>query len=147
MRQYDLQNGYRKGVDVKSEIQEKADPLNEIAEKAIDELEWNSNYTPIQWRAKNREIVTRALQEVRPWALRQLEIKERELEEAQRYLEVEKGAVEHLAVKLQQAEANTRVLLDCVDYMAGNCKVNDMVGAVLDASVIRRIRAAIEVKS
>lgn len=34
-------------------------------------------------------------------------------------------------------------LLDSVDYLAGNCKANSMVGAVLDAAVIRNARAAL----
>ena len=42
------------------------------------------------------------------------------------------------------AEA-TRVLLDQVDYMAGNCRPNEMVGAVLSRQVIALVRDALNV--
>lgn len=47
-----------------------------------------------------------------------------------------------LAEKTDTASA-LKVVLDCVDYMAGNCKVNSMVAAVLDASVIKMAREAL----
>jgi hypothetical protein len=37
-----------------------------------------------------------------------------------------------------------RVVLDHVDYTAGNCRVNEMIGAVLPKSVITMARAEIE---
>ena len=35
------------------------------------------------------------------------------------------------------------VVLDCADYTAGNCRVNEMVGAVLPKEVIEQARAAL----
>ncbi len=32
------------------------------------------------------------------------------------------------------------VVLDCVDYTAGNCRVNEMVGAVLPKEIIEQAR-------
>ena len=34
------------------------------------------------------------------------------------------------------------VILDCVDYTRGNCRVNEMVGAVLPKEVIEQARKA-----
>lgn len=36
------------------------------------------------------------------------------------------------------------VVLDQIDYTAGNCNVTDMVGAVIDAGVLRNARDALE---
>lgn len=36
-----------------------------------------------------------------------------------------------------------QVVLDCVDYTASNCAVNDMVGAVLPREVIAKARQAL----
>ena len=35
------------------------------------------------------------------------------------------------------------VILDCADYTAGNCRVNEMVGAVLPKEIIEQARAAL----
>lgn len=40
-----------------------------------------------------------------------------------------------------------RLLLDQVDYTAANCRVNDLVGAVLDRSVLDRVRAVLVASS
>ncbi len=42
-----------------------------------------------------------------------------------------------------QIAEQLQVVLDCVDYLAGNCYVNEMIGATLDANVIRNARAAL----
>lgn len=45
--------------------------------------------------------------------------------------------------KMNAREA-LQVVLDSVDYTAGNCRVNEMVGAVLPRSIILLAREAIE---
>ena len=40
-----------------------------------------------------------------------------------------------------------RTLLDQVDYTAGNCRPNEMVGAVLEAGVIKLCRDALAAQS
>jgi hypothetical protein len=37
-----------------------------------------------------------------------------------------------------------QVILDCVDYTVGNCRPNEMVGAVLSQEVIELARAALQ---
>lgn len=44
------------------------------------------------------------------------------------------------AEQLENLRSTTKVLLDCIDYTNGNCKLNDMVGAVLPSTVIREVR-------
>ena len=35
-----------------------------------------------------------------------------------------------------------RLVLDCVDYIGGNCRINEMVGAVLPCEILKRARRA-----
>jgi len=39
-----------------------------------------------------------------------------------------------------------QVVLDCVDYTAGNCRANEMVGAVLPAEIIEQAKNALLAK-
>ena len=58
---------------------------------------------------------------------------------------VDKLAATALKVKQErdQFKSILLVILDCVDYTAGNCRVNEMVGAVLPREVIERARQAV----
>jgi hypothetical protein len=40
-----------------------------------------------------------------------------------------------------------RLMLDCVDYTAGNCRVNEMVGAVLPREIIERAKKLLSAPS
>lgn len=48
------------------------------------------------------------------------------------------------AAQNQRLRAALLAILDAVDYKAGNCRVNDMVGAVLPAVLIERAREALK---
>jgi hypothetical protein len=48
--------------------------------------------------------------------------------------------MENTDVTLGELEAQLMVILDQVDYIAGNCRVNEMVGAVLPKEVIKSSR-------
>ena len=43
----------------------------------------------------------------------------------------------------EELEAALRVILDAVDYMSGNCRLNEMVGAVLPKELIAKGRDAL----
>lgn len=42
--------------------------------------------------------------------------------------------------QLQQTKAMLRVVLDCIDYTQGNCKVNSMVGAEIAPDILKKAR-------
>ena len=46
--------------------------------------------------------------------------------------------------KLTEARIALRLLLDNIDYDAGNCRVNELIGAVLPIEILRRAKKAIE---
>lgn len=46
--------------------------------------------------------------------------------------------------KIERLRAMLHVILDQVDYRAGNCRVNEMVGAALEGSTIERARKLLE---
>jgi len=48
-----------------------------------------------------------------------------------------------LTEKVERLRQWLAVTLDCADYTAGNCRVNEMVGAVLPTDVIKQARAAL----
>ena len=48
-----------------------------------------------------------------------------------------------LRKQLEQLSTNLSVILDCVDYSAGNCKPNEPVGGVLPKVVIDNARLAL----
>lgn len=58
---------------------------------------------------------------------------------------VDKLAATAMKVKQErdQFKSILLVILDCVDYTAGNCRANEMVGAVLPREVIERVRLAV----
>lgn len=45
--------------------------------------------------------------------------------------------------KIDEMLAALQVLLDAIDYTSGNCRVNEMVGAVLPKELIEKAKAAI----
>lgn len=44
------------------------------------------------------------------------------------------------AEQLQKLRSATKVLLDCVDFTAGNCSLNNMIGAILPIPVILEVK-------
>lgn len=54
-----------------------------------------------------------------------------------------KSAREEALRENEEIEVSLRVVLDAVDYMAGNCRVNEMVGAVLPKVLIEKARKAL----
>lgn len=59
-------------------------------------------------------------------------------------IDVDLSALEQERERVRKPLVNAiRLLLDQVDWVAGNCRVNEMVGAVLDKVVIDKSRAAL----
>ena len=48
--------------------------------------------------------------------------------------------IERLQVNVQALRSLLMVVLDAVDYTAGNCRPNEMVGAVLSQEVIKLVK-------
>lgn len=42
----------------------------------------------------------------------------------------------------ENLHTSLKLILDCVDYVRGNCRVNEMVGAVLPTEILERARKA-----
>ena len=58
-----------------------------------------------------------------------------------------KTALEAYRTQTAQADVAIRLLLDSVDYLAGNCTANEMVGAALPKEIIMRARQTLALKA
>ena len=52
--------------------------------------------------------------------------------------------IDILGIRLITLELALQLVLDQVDYINGNCRPNEMVGAVLSEDIIKKVRGALD---
>ena len=52
--------------------------------------------------------------------------------------------IDILGIRLMTLELALQLVLDQVDYINGNCRPNEMVGAVLSEDILKKVRGALD---
>jgi len=52
--------------------------------------------------------------------------------------------IDILGIRLITLELALQLVLDQVDYINGNCRPNEMVGAVLPEEILKKVRGALD---
>jgi len=59
-------------------------------------------------------------------------------------METGRGTMEDQSERIEVLRRALLLLLDNIDYEAGNCRVNEMIGAVLPKEILRKAREAVK---